>query len=265
MKNTSKDSITQQIINVFDKNSQKLASSWNESDFTKFLIIDNFLTPDQAKYIYNKLPNSGEKMRSTSFFLKSKKMSSIKLDNFDLSINNFFLSLQDNNILNKISDVTNIKNLEADKSLYAGGLTMMLKNYFLNPHIDNSHNFKRNAYRRLNLLFYLNPDWRYEDGGNLEIWDNNVMQSETILSKFNRLVIMETNNKSWHSVSKVLSDNPRYCLSVYLYTKDSPLEKHYYHVTSFTGTPEMKILRIYSVFDNFLRQKFSKIFKIGRI
>ena len=66
-------------------------------------------------------------------------------------------------------------------NLYASGLSMMFKNDYLNPHIDNSHD-ARKKYRRLNLLFYVSPDWNYDNGGNFELWDESVTMQKTIIS-----------------------------------------------------------------------------------
>jgi hypothetical protein len=80
----------------------------------------------------------------------------------------------------------------------------MVRKSFLNPHLDNSHDARQTHYRVLNSLYYMTPDWREEYGGNLELWDRGVGQPQrTIVSKFNRLVLMETTRTSWHSVSPV--------------------------------------------------------------
>ena len=88
----------------------------------------------------------------------------------------------------------------------------MGKGDFLNPHIDNSHNMQRNKYRRLNLLYYVSPEWNLKCGGNFELWDKKVKSKKTIVSSFNKLIIMETTEESWHSVNKVLVDNLRCCV-----------------------------------------------------
>jgi len=264
MEKTSIYNLKNRILSHLTENLHEHSKEWRTNSNTKYLIIDEILTSDQANHIYQSLPHSGEKMRTTKFFLKSKKKTSIKLNDFDKSIENIFKVFQDREILEIISKITGIKNLEADNTLYAGGLTMMLKGYYLRPHIDNSHNFERTKYRRLNLLFYLNPNWKKEYGGNLNLWNSKVSDSKEIISNFNRLVIMETNKKSWHSVTEVKGSLPRFCLSIYLYTKESPTNKEYYHVTSFTGIPEQPILRLYSLLDNFVRQSISTVFNVGR-
>lgn len=41
-------------------------------------------------------------------------------------------------------------------------------------------------YRALNLLYYVSPGWRLENGGNLELWDEHVTTPMTVESRFNR-------------------------------------------------------------------------------
>lgn len=131
---------------------------------------------------------------------------------------------------------------------------------FLDPHIDNSHDQNRENYRRLNLLYYVTPEWSGPDGGNLELWDQKVLKPVTIESRFNRLVLMETHHLSWHSVSEVKKPNAqRCCVSNYYFSKRSPLDHEYYHVTSFMGRPENKLKRVLSRVDNQLRSFMRKV------
>lgn len=141
---------------------------------------------------------------------------------------------------------------------------MMFKGDFLNPHLDNSHGANRDLYRRLNLLYYVAPDWALENGGNLELWDTAVKHQQTIVARFNRLVVMETNKTSWHSVSPVTSDNVRCCVSNYYFSPESPDQTAYFHATSFSGRPEETGRRVLGFFDNRLRNAVSKTLRIGR-
>ena len=141
---------------------------------------------------------------------------------------------------------------------------MMFPGDFLNPHIDNSHDGDRQRYRRLNLLYYVSPDWKIENGGNFELWNDERLNQKTLTALANRLVVMETNKISWHSVSQVQTDRPRCCVSNYYFSKISPDTSDYFHVTSFTGRPEEKIKRIVGFADNALRNLVSKTLKTGR-
>jgi hypothetical protein len=119
----------------------------------------------------------------------------------------------------------------------------MEQGHFLNPHIDNSHDKDRQSYRVLNLLFYVTPDWQEEYGGNLELWDAGPRRSpvRTIVSRFNRLVVMATTRSSWHSVSRVGHHGDRRCISNYYFAAHAYEERpgavppEYFHPTSFRG------------------------------
>ena len=136
--------------------------------------------------------------------------------------------------------------------------------HFLNPHIDNSHESTKKKYRRINALFYVTPNIIESNGGNFELWDKKIKEPLKIPSKFNRLIVMETNKDSWHSVDTVTSKVNRCCVSNYYYSDESPESYSYYHVTSFCGRPEEKFKRLYSMFDNIMRNTFTKITRISR-
>jgi hypothetical protein len=108
------------------------------------------------------------------------------------------------------------------------------------------------------------PGWVLENGGNFELWDESRKTPKAVVSQFNRLVVMETNKTSWHSVSPVVFDGARCCVSNYFFSKISPDETDYFHVTSFTGRPEEPMKRAFGVLDNALRNTVSKTLKVGR-
>jgi Rps23 Pro-64 3,4-dihydroxylase Tpa1-like proline 4-hydroxylase len=141
---------------------------------------------------------------------------------------------------------------------------MMGKNQFLNPHLDNSHDKDREYWRVLNLLYYVTPNWNEEYGGNLELWPNGLKQKQiTIHSKFNRLAVMATHDSSLHSVSPVVFDGFRCCVSNYYFSKNPLLESDTFHVTSFRGRPENKVSDIILQLDTWARMTLRKFFKKG--
>lgn len=164
-------------------------------------------------------------------------------------------AFQDERIVSLIGEITGLKGLVPDKNLYAGGISLMAKGNFLNPHLDNSHDNERKYYRVLNLLYYCTPNWELENGGNLELWDNGMSKPQrTILSKFNRLVLMVTNKTSIHSVSKVTFDGKRCCVSNYYFSEIPAESSEYFHVTSFYGRPDESLKNIFLRMDAFVRQ-----------
>jgi len=131
------------------------------------------------------------------------KRTSKDFDRFAPLLRDITLAIQAPPVLALVERITGLRRQIPDAKLYARGLSMMGSGHFLNTHIDNSHEGSRSYCRTLDLLHYLTPDRRLENGGNLELWDRPVRRNATIVRKFNRLVPMEINPWSWHSVSPV--------------------------------------------------------------
>jgi hypothetical protein len=74
---------------------------------------------------------------------------------------------------------------------------------------------------------------------------------------------MATHNDSLHSVSKVMVDKNRCCVSNYYFSTEPLKNTDTFHVTSFRGRPNENIKDMVLQIDNFLRQSVRKIFKKG--
>lgn len=253
------------ILSTLDEKKEDIIDQWKhpKNTHTKHFIVDNLIDKEMCLEIY-KEANINEEAFIKQKSIKSKKSNSNNLNLFSESLSDLIFSFQNQKVLNKISDLLGLKNLEPDPQLYAAGISAMKKGDFLNPHLDNSHDVKREKYRRLNLLFYITPDWSLGNGGNFELWDKKISKPKVIISKFNRLVVMNTDTSSYHSVNKVLIDSTRFCVSNYYYSIDSPDGNNYKHITSFYGRPKQKILNIISPIDNYIRNLSLKLFNAGR-
>ena len=230
---------------------------------TRHFVIDGLLPDEICRKIYAAFPRDGNGFFSRESF-REKKRTSANLDAYDSILSDITYAFQDPRIVRQVSTLIGFREIEPDPQLYAGGLSMMFEGDFLNPHIDNSHDSKRQRYRRLNLLYYVSPDWRIENGGNFELWDDQRKTPKTLTSLFNRLVVMETNKTSWHSVSPLVAKVPRCCVSNYYFSAISPDATEYFHVTSFSGRPGEKLKRVVGMVDNVVRNTISKAFKVGR-
>ena len=230
---------------------------------TRHFVMDNVLPTEVCDGIYRAFPRDGSGFFSRESF-REKKRTSANLDAYDPILSDITFAIQDKRVVDAIADIAEFEQIEPDPKLYAGGLSMMFHGDFLNPHIDNSHDATRDRYRRLNILYYVSPDWKVDNGGNFELWDDSRSVAKTIVSAANRLVVMETNKNSWHSVSKVLAEQPRCCVSSYYFSKVSPDSTTYFHVTSFTGRPEETLRRVIGSIDNTARNAVSRLLKVGR-
>jgi Rps23 Pro-64 3,4-dihydroxylase Tpa1-like proline 4-hydroxylase len=264
----NKDRFVNLLKNKLIENKESIQDQWRhpQGTHTKHFVIDNLLPEEWCKRIYSAFPRDGSGFFNRETF-REKKRTSADLKAYDPILAEVTYAFQDEVIVSAISDLVGFAKIEPDPMLYAGGLSMMFQGDFLNPHIDNSHDVSRQRYRRLNLLYYVSPDWTLERGGNFELWDESRTAQKTLISRFNRLVVMETNKSSWHSVSPVKATHPRCCVSNYYFSAiapDSLVSADYFHVTSFTGRPEEKFRRVVGVFDNAIRNLVSSTLKIGR-
>lgn len=228
---------------------------------TRFTAIDDLFPVEIARKIYEAFPESQEMRLLDSF--REKKYTSKSLDKFDSLIADATFAFQDERVVKVISEVTKIEDAVGDPHLYAGGISRMTKGHFLNPHIDNSHDYEQKNYRVLNLLYYCSPDWKAENGGSLELWNEDVSRAVEIPSFFNRLVLMSTNDKSWHSVNEIKIDAPRCCVSNYYFSPHSPNGYETTHVTYFRARPEQTARKIITEADSRLRTILRKVKKSG--
>jgi len=227
-----------------------------------YFYIDDLLPLDYALKIFNSFPNVQELVAKKS--IRERKYVGAQMDRYNPLIEESIYAFQDKRIVDFIANAFDLNAVYPDPYLYAGGISIMKKGDFLNPHLDNSHDKDLKRWRVLNLLYYVTPDWNLEYGGNLEVWNSKLgSEKNTIHSKFNRLVVMATHDKSWHSVSPVEYNGTRCCISNYYFSDFSSKENQAFHVTSFRGRPEEKIYNIMLRFDSYVRMLIRKIFRYG--
>jgi len=176
--------------------------------------------------------------------LRERKRVGVEVDRFAPILRDLLFAFHAPAVVEAIAAITGLDGLVPDPTLYASGLSVMGAGDFLNPHLDNSHDGDQRRYRVLNLLLYVSPDWQPEYGGNLELWAPDRQAPFVVPALENRLVVMQTDDRSWHSVSRVLVDRPRLCVSNYYFAERSATGRSYRHVTTFAGRPEEPVKRL---------------------
>lgn len=227
-----------------------------------YFYIDDLLPIEITHAINNQFPIQKEMILKKS--LREYKYIAAQMNKYHPILEEIIYAFQNKKIVNCIKDICGIDNLYPDEHLYAGGISSMKRGQFLNPHLDNSHDKDRNKWRVLNLLYYVTPEWNDENGGHLELWPNGLKKQQTTLhSKFNRLIVMATHKASWHSVSPVLANSSRNCVSNYYFSNTPISNNEEFHVTTFRGRPEQIITNQILKMDSFLRMNIRKVFKKG--
>lgn len=102
-----------------------------------------------------------------------------------------------------------------------GGYHCIEPGGYLQIHTDFNRSPRSGLFRRLNLLVYLNDDWNEPlGGGRLEMWDAGGPVVE-VEPEFNRTVVFETSDHSWHGHPKPAT-RWRRSVAAYFFTEEPP-------------------------------------------
>lgn len=134
-----------------------------------------------------------------------------------------------------VSRMTGIPDLQYDPHYFGGGTHENLHGQCLDAHVDfNFHPLTR-QHRRLNLIVYLSEEWRDEWGGSIQLHKDPYLppsldEITVVTPLFNRCVIFETNEHSWHGFPRIeLPENKRHLsrrsFALYYYTDSRPAQE----------------------------------------
>jgi Rps23 Pro-64 3,4-dihydroxylase Tpa1-like proline 4-hydroxylase len=139
--------------------------------------------------------------------------------------------LNSDDFLKFLTNLTGYRKVYRDPVLMGGGIHKIKKGGKLSVHIDyNEHPENKNK-RVLNLLIYLNKNWKSEWNGNLEFWSKDRTQKEIEIEPiFNRAVIFDIEDAPHgHPIPlNTPEDVDRFSLALYYFTDDKvePEKKH---------------------------------------
>jgi hypothetical protein len=139
--------------------------------------------------------------------------------------------VQSPSFLELVGRITGIPDLLYDADYFGGGTHENRDGQCLDNHIDFNLHPGTGWHRRLNLIVYLNPAWDDTWGGNLELhrdpYDPDTDEVVRIAPLFNRCVIFETTEHSWHGFPKITLPEQqkhlsRKSIALYFYTRERP-------------------------------------------
>jgi Rps23 Pro-64 3,4-dihydroxylase Tpa1-like proline 4-hydroxylase len=197
----------------------------------KHVMIDDFLDSQFAEALLRDFPQFDPDRAKNEFGEIGGKAVNEKLHTISPTYAALYRYLQTDDFLHLISEITAIPKLRADPNMFGGGTHENLHGQELDPHIDFNYDPPTKLHRRLNLLIYLNEGWRPEWGGEIELHSNPRRPAENQVKAFspifNRALLFETNEHSWHGFPKITlppddRHRSRKSISVYLYTSNRP-------------------------------------------
>jgi|TARA_B110000971_G_scaffold90090_1_gene92659 Rps23 Pro-64 3,4-dihydroxylase Tpa1-like proline 4-hydroxylase len=194
------------------------------------IVIENFFNEDYLNQILLDFPDLSKIKSSQKYLNKNEiKYANNDYQNFPDSIKNFFEFLNSNMYLNFLQKLTSVKEkLIVDPQLNGGGLHEIKKGGVLKIHTDFNKHPSLKLDRRINVLIYLNKDWKDQYGGHLELWDKDMLGcKKKILPTFNKMVIFSTNDFSNHGHPDPVIcplNQSRKSIALYYFSEGRPLE-----------------------------------------
>jgi Rps23 Pro-64 3,4-dihydroxylase Tpa1-like proline 4-hydroxylase len=174
-----------------------LVSRFRESGPVKHIIVDDFLDEDYARGLFHDLPELAVMPKSRDYMFSDKRELSTLDMHSDLS-----RQLHDVFMCDDFADFSSRlvgRQIFIDPEYVGGGFHAGDTGSFLDLHVDfNIHPAHATWFRELNILLYLNPGWEPSWGGELLLTDHPDYPATRVDPKFNRLVIMECTDRSFH-------------------------------------------------------------------
>ncbi len=172
-------------------------------------VIDDFLKPDVASEIENEFLSYDDRRW---FYYKNgveDKKALNDWNSFPALTYKLFRELISDSFISILSEALSLK-LFQDPGLHGGGWHIHGPGGNLNPHFDYSIHPKAGLQRKLNIIIYVSSDLLDEHGGHLGFWahdeENNAPGRliKNLQPKFNRAVIFDTTQNSWHGMCSPL-------------------------------------------------------------
>jgi Rps23 Pro-64 3,4-dihydroxylase Tpa1-like proline 4-hydroxylase len=218
-----RNALLESAIAELEARKGEFSEKWLRGKPFHYFYVDDFLPKEMAESLLACYPSPNQNNWTKTTYAHQRNKHHVQ-SGFPEPIESYFELTATPRFLKLMSDVTGVDGLISDPALFGGGLHQSLPGGFLDVHIDYNIHPATKLYRRLNLLVYLNKDWRKEYEGYVELWDmENKKLLENIAPLFNRAIIFETNEISFHGHPKPLkcpSPMTRKSLAIYYYTKE---------------------------------------------
>jgi Rps23 Pro-64 3,4-dihydroxylase Tpa1-like proline 4-hydroxylase len=212
--------VTESLLNE-TVNLEDLIAVFDQGEPFRHVVIDNFLREDVAHAVAEEFPTFDGPAWSVYNNAIEVKKALNHWDRFPKNTYSLFNFLNSDEFVAEMSKLAGVR-VWADPGLHGGGWHTHAAGGKLNTHLDYSIHPKLGLERILNLIIYITPDWQEEYGGALGFWaDDDGKPGELrkqIPSLFNRAVIFDTSQRSWHGLPEPVRCPPikaRNSLAVY--------------------------------------------------
>lgn len=190
------------IFGDWIRNIPSLRNVFESATPYEHVVIPNFFKEDVAHEIVATFPDPKTSHLSWKHYDNPIEQKYTLNEFQDLPVfKKVFNTLQSPYAVDLISQVTGIAQLESDPYFHGAGIHAYPNHGKLDMHLDYSIHPITQKERRVNLIVYMNPEWKPEYGGFLELWDANLKhKTEIVAPSWNTAVLFRTNNISYHGL-----------------------------------------------------------------
>jgi len=185
------------------------------------IVLDDFLDEEILDRCVREFPLRSVSRASYDRAQEKGKLE-FKPETLSAPLRSLFYSFNSAPFICFLENLTGVKGLIPDPFFIGAGFHEIATGGHLDIHADFNHHDILNLERRLNVLIYLNRDWREEYGGCFEIWEPSMRESiARIVPSFNRCVVFDTSPTSLHGNPEPVkhpSGIPRRSIALYYYT-----------------------------------------------
>ncbi|MBL8772693.1 MAG: 2OG-Fe(II) oxygenase [Phenylobacterium sp.] len=204
------------------------------------ICIDGFLPPEVLQRCLDEFPSNLRSEANTFDRDQERYKSQFNPDEMNPWLRTLFYSFNSRPFIQVLQNITGIKGLIPDPYFLGAGFHEIQTGGHLGVHADFNHHKPMNLERRINVLIYLNKDWKLEYGGSLELWNDGMSScAHKLAPEFNRCVIFNTTSESWHGNPEPVNHPQglsRRSIALYYYTSTWSAAKRD-HTTQFKVRP----------------------------
>lgn len=197
-----------------------LADKYRDAEPFPHIVMDDFIDAATLRQVLDAYP-SAEGRATLDRNQERLKYAYHPNETRSPLLRNLLSELNGQAFLGFLEEMTGFEGLVSDPYFVGGGLHETKRGGHLAVHADFNVHSKTKLERKLNLLVYLNEDWRDDFGGALELWDRQMKSCAVSVSPIlGRAVVFTTSLDSYHGHPDPLvcpPDRTRRSIATYYY------------------------------------------------
>jgi hypothetical protein len=200
---------------------ERYRDQYNSARPFPHIVLPDFLDREMLERCLREFPSTVDSSAGYQRSQENLKFE-FKPESLSAPLRSLFYSFNSIPFVGFIENLSGIKGLIPDPYFVGAGLHQVNQGGHLDIHADFNFHAALGLERRINVLIYLNQDWREEYGGCFEIWDHKMSRCcRRVVPGFNTCVVFNTSSISFHGNPVAVNHpqrKPRRAIALYYYT-----------------------------------------------